>query len=252
MYQVYVSGKILREPPYYFDQLDSSLPKVHTQSLKRYLREKYNLTDKEYYNIVVHGNIDYEEHCVWCGKVTPFKSLCKGYQHFCNQSCITKWRLNRDNRLGKNPFQNREWIDQNRSKVAERQSQRMKDGTHHFCKEYNEFNASRSRYLKYGYSETNLYICDTNVEGFKKFGLSKYPNGRTTYKSNIVLSNHEILYTGSPEILVDIEFELKREFCSQDSELLPIELEPQFRVRVSELISTSTTKDKTDKPENIV
>jgi hypothetical protein len=59
-------GKILRKDKnHYVDQLsEDSL--IFSRQLNNYLHDKYNLTIKEYYNLIMYGDKDYKVLCKNC------------------------------------------------------------------------------------------------------------------------------------------------------------------------------------------
>lgn len=77
-------GKILRsDKDHYIDQLDENSPLIFTRQLNNYLKNKYNLTIKEYYNIVIYGDKYYSPKCDNCGEDLEFISLSCGYRNKC-------------------------------------------------------------------------------------------------------------------------------------------------------------------------
>lgn len=53
----------------------------------KYLENTYNLSIREYYNIVVYDDINYQPKCSICGGNLFFYNLNKGYQEFCSHNC---------------------------------------------------------------------------------------------------------------------------------------------------------------------
>lgn len=198
----------------YRDQLDSSKEYLyHVLTFRKILREKYNLTPKEYHNIIVYGDKNYFSKCIHCGKETKFKSIYKGWDDYCSKSCVTSKRLTEASKHGENPFQKNEFIEKNRKRVKENQKQRMKNGTHHFLKNDQKY-ISKRRYLKYGFETTNLYIgIFPDFPDEMKIGVSNNISSRSHYK-NRTLSKKEIILTGSVEDILMIEEKIIEKFCN--------------------------------------
>lgn len=91
-YKVNNPGMIIYEGGYYFDQLCGSEPNyqsyenwIFKSNMSRYLMDKYNLTQQQYYNIVVYRDINYINKCGYCecDNSTEFKTLLMGYRRGC-------------------------------------------------------------------------------------------------------------------------------------------------------------------------
>jgi len=60
----------------------------YASELPKYLQEVYNPSLTEYYSLVVFGNKDSKQNCLWCGKPTELRyRLYKGFRTYCNTSC---------------------------------------------------------------------------------------------------------------------------------------------------------------------
>lgn len=89
----------------------------YASELPKYLQEVYNLSLPEYYSLVVFGNEDSKQNCLWCGKPTELRhKLYMGYKIYCNYSCKTS-HSNTEN----NPTKSEEV----RRKISEAQSKRL-------------------------------------------------------------------------------------------------------------------------------
>lgn len=91
-YKVYNPGSIIYSEGYYFDQLCGSEPNYESYDnwifksyIGPYLKDKYNLTPQQYYNIVVKGDINYINKCGYCecNNETRFLTLLRGYNIGC-------------------------------------------------------------------------------------------------------------------------------------------------------------------------
>lgn len=69
---------------------------VHVRHLSRYLSATYNITVQQYYNIVVHNDINYVQKCSrdGCDDCVPFYGLARGYLKYCSNSCKNQDRWN--------------------------------------------------------------------------------------------------------------------------------------------------------------
>lgn len=84
-YNIKCPGKILRHNVnHYVDQLSDNDELIFTRQLNNYLLNKYNLTIREYYNLVVYGNKDHKIICNKCGNELKFVNLLYGYSNKCN------------------------------------------------------------------------------------------------------------------------------------------------------------------------
>lgn len=235
--KVYVSNKILKQEGNYIDQLSPEGTLVPFRGIENYLRSRYGISQREYYNLIFFGEKEHHEYCKYCGKEVGFISISKGYHQFCNGSCVTKFRLEKESKEGRNPFQKKEFIEINRKRISEFQKSRVASGEHHLLTEESQRKASEKRYLAYGFETTNLYICDVDLEGFKKIGVSINPRNRHEYKHNkIKLRNHEILFTSTPEEVTNLEKLIKEKFCDNSELIRESDVD-----KLREFITTSTT-----------
>lgn len=224
-YKVYHSpGKILKIGPYdYQDQLSEEFKVFSTLGgrHRKYLSENYGLTEVEYYFLVTTGDKDYRDPCPYCGEVNGhFASMSKGWNSYCNQSHITKYRLEKESREGRNPFQNDEFIEKNRIKVREFQKSRMEEGTHHLLTKECQLKAAKGNFIRKACGdEAVLYIARIeNDESRYKYGTCSMMNPdkcRIHYRS-VVLYNHHVLVKGPVEYIADLEYKLKIKFCDEN------------------------------------
>lgn len=97
-YTIKSPGKILRKDKnHYIDQLsEDSL--IFSRQLNNYLHDKYNLTIKEYYNLIMYGDKDYKVLCKNCNSELNFISLSNGYSSKCNECNFIDLNNNIDNK----------------------------------------------------------------------------------------------------------------------------------------------------------
>lgn len=87
------NGQIITKNRFILDQLCESdgvwvwSGKGHFTS---YIKKEYNLTPKEYYNIVVFNDINYRKICPVCKlNEVEFIKISKGYRDFCSNRCVS-------------------------------------------------------------------------------------------------------------------------------------------------------------------
>lgn len=80
-------GEIIRTKYKILDQFDGETW-VKTNKFEKYLLDKYNISLKEYYNLVMYGTKDSPK-CK-CGNELPFRGLGRLYPKVCSNSCPCK------------------------------------------------------------------------------------------------------------------------------------------------------------------
>lgn len=90
-YNVISAGKIVQITNYkIYDQLDTSLNSYlilnRFSNIKEQLKLKYNLTEEQYYNLIVNGDKDFIPTCQ-CGRKLEFRGVINGYHKLCS-SCM--------------------------------------------------------------------------------------------------------------------------------------------------------------------
>jgi hypothetical protein len=135
-------GFILMDKVKYICQIEGDhSTKLRKSSFIKMLREKYDLSEDEYYNIVVHGDINYINPCKQCGGPTRrYGGLLSRYREFCSISCTATNTNLRTAAEGTNPFQDRDFIKRNLPKAIEGTKKRLKElaskGEHPFQKQW--------------------------------------------------------------------------------------------------------------------
>lgn len=91
---IYKPGELVYEDGFYFDQLSGTEKDYynwdywfHANQAIKYLKNKYGITTKQYYNIVMYGDINYQATCEKCGGPVEFYKLSRGYSQYCCASC---------------------------------------------------------------------------------------------------------------------------------------------------------------------
>lgn len=231
-YKIYHSpGQIISKNRYYLDQLSEKEKWIYMKNIKSYLLDNYNLTLEQYYGLVVMGNKDWTPVCPYCGNHGGHLiSLYKGWASYCNQSHITKHRLERESALGINPFQNPDFIKENSKRNSEVQKERMKNGTSQLLNPETKMIASRENFKsRYGKYHGFLYLskCDSDDSKFKLGITTNDYNSRQNCRMGYLYNHHKLLEADGDK-LADIEFELKLKFCDGHSELIPLERLHEF------------------------
>lgn len=79
----------------YLDQLATDEIWIASVKMTKYLKENYNITPEEYYNLVKYGSIEPSEPCKYCGNPKHnWYKLAYGYRgDFCCHSCARSYHL---------------------------------------------------------------------------------------------------------------------------------------------------------------
>lgn len=202
------SGKIIKKysgtATQYLDQLDDNIVWVNRLFMKRYLKSKYRITEKEYFNIVVYGDRDIRLKCR-CGRDLKYYRLNAGYYRSCaRKECIS----------GSHSIANHIRWKNLKGKEREEFSNKLgfsskESGTH--LVRY----AAYKRFLNQG--DPNdicfLYLAKTK-NGKLKFGVSKDPDYR---QKRMGFKKYIIIRKGSREYISRLEFNIKIEMntCSE-------------------------------------
>lgn len=239
--------ELKRQKQKYFDEISNDGSSFYSRYSEKYLRDKYDITPEEYYNIVVFNDKHHKCYCEYCHNELKFKSLYLGYGRFCSQSCITKDRLRKESEKGINPFQNPEFIDENRKRVSEYQKSRIRDGSHKFLNYTREEKCKieRERFLSYNYSSARLYICSLKgLDGKYKIGITGIDsyNSRQNYKGHYTTDMH-YLVKGTPEDISLLELNIKLNYC-KDSEIIDQSQLSNVLEYINNMCTSSTTIER--------
>lgn len=222
---------------------------VKKSQLKSYVKSKYGLTLKEYYNLVMYGHVDNSPKCCnpKCDEECGWDEHHLRYSEYCSKFCILSVSGSTRMQLGIHLFQNPEFIKKNAELSRVREKERMlklwSEGKHQWQKpgameakgkkrgEYlkklcekgeNTFQRPEAnmktqlfRYHKLGCTEINAYLCILR-NGNIKVGVSKDYVGRS-YSLNTKFSSHSILRS-SPENCTQLECDIKSKFCYKTTE----------------------------------
>lgn len=232
-YYIYGFGRYIHpdydlQPNWYFDQISGV--GVYERGFKDYLLNKYNLTEREYYNVIMYGDKDKGNPlCPYCLKPTKFLSLRYGYLSYCSPSHQSLYQKS----INEHPFQGEKLISSNRYKLI--------NGTHPMnsisvinkrC--MNEF---INRCNKLGHTHAILYLSTyKDRDDIFKVGISsrtandRISNGKCR-NNGMHKSIHKIT-EGDPQYIARLEFDIKENFSHKDISTEDIKFE-----RLNEVIS---------------
>lgn len=252
IYKIYGYGYLVKlSKQMYLDQLSGSV-KVHSSYFKEYILSEYNLTEKEYYNIVIYGDINYKRLCKNCGRELPFLGLNlnpdRSYRYYCNAKCETSYRINtntyhfqKDNRY-KIPSMIEHDIN-----ASIRGKERFKNGIHEFQNIDNTLLMSKNQFLRIfkdnrGYLRAKLYWAllggEDNSEYFKIGVTTSSLNSRKNHirEGSIPYRTIHLLYEGDIDLIANLEYKIKIKFkeyrICPSTEIFPIN---KFREIISYL-----------------
>lgn len=187
---------------YYVDQLSPKKIEVSSRKFESYIKDKYRISLRRYYNIVVMYDVNYQPHCPVCGKPVKFNRLTRGYFETCSDHCNNKLRIirNQHNLLKGN-------YDWKSDAKGARTIFRMKGGKSDRC---------------------IFYICSCKDDKIK-FGVTRNLNGRLSVENGLNSNAMEVDYLHPLFILKstryqvsEIEYRVKcflennHEFVSKD------------------------------------
>jgi len=179
---------VSKNKSYYVDQLSPKLTKVNGKSMQSYIKSRYNLSLRRYFNIIVMYDVNYQPKCPVCGNPVKFNRLTRGYFETCSNYCNNKLRVQRNThnlQVG-----NYDWKSDAKSA---RTLFRMKGRSNDRCL---------------------FYICKANDERYK-YGVTKNLNGRMIISK--LHSNKDEIDYNSPIFLLkstrynvsELEYQLK-------------------------------------------
>lgn len=219
-----IVGSIVRPTSQsYLDQIDG-VTVVSSKKIKDYLFNKYELSVEEYYNLVVYGNINHITKCEnpKCTNKSGFISLSSGYQKYCCRKCCDSYPpLIKSNKIP--------WSDERRLRQSKNnrkiQLDKVKNKTHNFLKQSIEhklnaqLQSARFTFIKRAkirnIDKSYLYLGIDDSLNKIKIGITFVGIERRKYDLNL-FSIHTILI-GTPELVSEIEYEVKRKFMNVSS-----------------------------------
>lgn len=222
---VFTGYKMTKE---YLDQLSEDIIYIKYNKLTKYLRDKYNLSQEEYYNLVVHGDKDFKHYCKCegCNNEVRFKGLFsnqEGYYNCCSRKCNGAYVANLLKSEGRLIMMTPEF-----RKIAVATIQKMHDeGKHPFgtvevharsrMTDFIRKSKSRGREIAYLY----VSFCTHTNELFK-IGVTCDINNYHGMMNLHRLKGMRQLASGSVEYIADIEYKVKLHF-NQREEYYPLE-----------------------------
>jgi len=179
---------------HYIDQLGEGIP-ISRAFMKRYLNRVYGLTDQEYYNIVVYGDIEATPRCPYCGRPKKFWRLINGYYFTCGDyECVDK-KHSEDNRRRWSSFTDEEYSE--------------------FCKKLGfagtkdpllRARAEIGRLLSLYDINTTWYLYLSTINGLNKFGITQNPEAR---KVKMQYDTIQVYASGNLESMLKFEYDIK-------------------------------------------
>lgn len=209
VYTIVNSGHIMLLDGVLYDQLDESLPIIPRKIVGYYIRKKYNLSQKDYYDLVVNGCGGLKHVCPICGKEVSFRGLTKGfYDNTCSKSHAQALTA----KLGTHHFIKEFGSMSNSAKIIT--SKRVKEGTHQFQDYRNRARNHRSVFVNKGNSDDVCYFYITKLkgrDGVLKIGITSDIEYRNTMNqiSGLEYIEYEILATGNRIEIADLEMNIK-------------------------------------------
>lgn len=83
----------------YLDQLRKDETWVDSSIIEEYLKNTYNLSLQQYYNLIVFSDKNHVQLCHCCKrKIVNFINLKDGYNKYCNQLCSTNGKSQTDSK----------------------------------------------------------------------------------------------------------------------------------------------------------
>lgn len=207
-YTVINKGSIMLINGKLYDQLDRSLPEINRKILGHYIRKRYNLSQKEYYGLIVNLDPLYKPTCPICGKDVSFRGLTKG---FYDTTCSKSHAQSLAARNGTHHFIKEFGSMGECSKIITRK--RVKEGTHQFQDYKNRAKNHRSVFINKGNPDDvcNFYITEVPDSDLIKIGVTNDIKSRSFMNniSGFEYTNTEIIFTSDRISIADLEMEVK-------------------------------------------
>lgn len=214
-FKIYHSGVIAKASSNeYLDQIDNSTIIHNLKNFLEYLIDKYNLSEREYYNLVVHNDIGYNHVCEnnECSNLTEFLGLNLGYKRFCSNKCGMSSRGDLSKNFKSYYDRLNETIeirgkDNKRKKIFTKMTKsEIISLMYHGYKCYSGKYGSR-------YSKSYLYYSEFKYDdSVFKIGISVNPEDRWSKAKYI---NCKILAEGTVEYISNLEFMIKKKFIDR-------------------------------------
>ena len=204
-------GEIMIMDGIIYDQLDKNLPIIPRKIIGHYIRKKYNLSQKEYYNIIVFGDGNYKKVCSHpeCNNEVNFRGLTKG---FYDNTCCKSHAQSLSALNGTHHFIKEFGSMSNSAKKITRE--RVLNGTHQFQDYKNRAKNHRSVFINKGsISDICVFYITELLESpdLIKIGITSDIDYRR-YMNNISGSkyiNTEVIVTSTRVNIADLEMNIK-------------------------------------------
>lgn len=207
-YTVVNSGRIFIEDGKLYDQLDINLPEIPRKIIGHYIRKKYNLSQKEYYNLVVFLDGSVIMTCPICGKEVSFRGLTKGFYDI---TCSKSHAQSLSARNGTHHFIKEFGSMSNSAKVIT--EKRVKAGTHQFQDYKNRSRNHRSVFMNKGLPDDLcvFYITEVPDSDLIKIGITSNIEYREFMNSisGFIYTNTECIVVSTRIKIADLEMNAK-------------------------------------------
>ena len=220
MEEIVNKGSIIRPTSQsYLDQINGKSI-VSSKNIEKYLKDNYNLTLPEYYNLVNFGDKDLYPKCSNpdCHNKCSFIRLSVGYQKYCCKECYNKVTLQI---LNKKPWSEKRRND--RSILTKSiQDKKVLEGTHNFLNQSNDhkinaqLESSKSTFINRvklrNINKAYFYIGLIDKNNFK-IGITFVGVYERGYHLRLI-SCHKLI-EDTPEYIANLEYSIKKKFLDK-------------------------------------
>lgn len=219
---------ILKNPRHKLDQINiDTIDKhkiIHATYFARYLKKTYDISLSEYFNIVVHDEIDKSHFCVICNEKLSFVSLNRGFNRVCyREACRRKLQRknpefveimkNANSKFLTNLHKNKDFAKEHNIRCTQMMTDLHKDSSH-------LPNATKRGWLAYCRNRQidNAYFCIIQLTDSSKFKIGITINFQNRWSLNISKKNIIVidLHESSIENVAELEYQLKIKFIHQN------------------------------------
>lgn len=207
-YTVINKGSIMLIDGKLYDQLDESLPEIRRKILGHYIRKKYNLSQKEYYGLIVHLDPLYKPVCPICGREVNFRGLTKGfYDTTCSKSHAQALAAMN----GTHHFIKEFGSMGECGRIITKK--RVEEGTHQFQDYKNRARNHRSVFINKGNADDicSFYITEVPDSDLIKIGITTDMEYRSFMNdiSGFKYTNTEVVLTSDRVSIANLEMNIK-------------------------------------------
>lgn len=208
----------------YLDQLSDEIIWVSRVYINRYLDLNYHITQQQYYNLVIYGNINYIPKCPYCNNPRKYWRLINGYYTTCsNYECISN-KHSIDNKI--------RWSLLGHGVKYEHYCKKLGMASGYKCSN----KAHLAKWLSMGNPDDECYFYIASTSKLK-FGITYDTNSR---KIKAGYHNIKVLFKGSRLIVGNLEYLIKNELCTR-SEYIDWHSTLAFRVAFNKFIKMDLT-----------